>query len=282
MAVGLAVGGQREQPRPGRAGQAAEKLFPVGQQPLEGHGLGQGAVVEEHGDAASGGQGHGIGRGDVQGAGVDAAPDVAVVADGLGLGRSQDGETDAGGGQDLQRRRVHGGFRQPQPLGGPAETGGEVVHGPGHLQFLVEVGGQRHDDVVVDLGQGVAVPQAFGAFPVRFEDAGVGFRSRAGHPGQQGRAGVEAHPFVAVEQFDDAPRTVEPSGPGHGGIGFAADAPVPVVARRGAAFGQDAAKPGVFAGRLVKMAVDAKGAVHKRATPVRLGVRCGLRPHRDR
>ena len=182
---------------------------------------------------------------------------MAVVADVRGLGRGQDGEGDAGGGQGFQGRRVHGRLGQPHALGRPTEAGREIVHGPGNFQFLVHVRGERHDHVVVDLSQGIAMPQPGQTFAVGLQEMGMGVRGRAGKPGEQGGADVETHPFVAIDEFGDVPGAVQPPGSGQRSVGLAADALVPMPARRGAALGQDVSQPGVVPGWLVEMAVNA-------------------------
>ena len=257
MAIGFAVRGQGEQARTGGPGQAPEKLFAVGEQPVESHGLGQGTVVEKHGHGPTRRQQDLVGPADVQGAGIHGAPRLAVVADGRGLGRGQDGEGDAGGGQGLQGRCVHGRLGQPHALGRPAEPGREIGNGPGDFQLFVHIRGQWHDHVVVDLGQGIAMSQPGQTLAVGLQESGMGVRGRAGKPGEQGGADVETHPLVAVDELGDVPGAVQPSGPGQRRVGLAADALVPVAARGGAALGQDVSQPGIVPGRLVKMAVDA-------------------------
>ena len=73
---------------------------------------------------------------------------------------SQDREPDAGGGQRLERAEIDGRLGQPHPFGVAAEAVAEVGDAPVHLGPLVVHAGQRHDDMVIHLGQSVAVPAA--------------------------------------------------------------------------------------------------------------------------
>jgi hypothetical protein len=122
-----------------------------------------------------------VGPADVQGAGIHWAPVLAVVADVRGLGRGQDGEGDGRRRQSLQGRRVHGRLGQPHALGRPAEAGREIIDGPGDFSSLFISVVSGHDHVVVDLGQGIAMPQPG-------QTLAVGLRSRAWVPGPSEQA----------------------------------------------------------------------------------------------
>ena len=55
---------------------------------------------------------------------------------------------------------IDGRLRQPHPLGTAAEPVAEVGDAPGDLSLLVVLACQRHDHVIVNLGQCVAVAPA--------------------------------------------------------------------------------------------------------------------------
>ena len=122
------------------------------------------------------------------------------------LAGRQDREPDAGLRQHLQRLDVDGRLGQPHPLGVAAEAMAEVGDAPEHLRLLVVPAGQRHDDVVVNLGQRVAVPAAaLAAEAVGLDDPLEDVGGVLGHPGKEGRPEVEAHPGIVVQEMDDPP-----------------------------------------------------------------------------
>ena len=82
----------------------------------------------------------------------------------------------------------------------------EIFDAPENLGALVLLAGERHDDVVIDLGDGVAVAvQAFGAPLVGFLDPLVSVGSMGPDPTHEGGAHVEAHEIVVVDDILDAP-----------------------------------------------------------------------------
>ena len=82
----------------------------------------------------------------------------------------------------------------------------EVFNAPENLRTLVLLAGERHDDVVVDLGDGVAVSvQTLGTAFVGFLDSLVGIGSMGPDPTHEGGAHVEAHEVVVVDDILDAP-----------------------------------------------------------------------------
>ena len=99
---------------------------------------------------------------------------------------------------------IDGRLGQPHPFGLAAEAVAEVGDAPEHLRPLVVPAGQRHDDVVVHLGQRIAVPAAaLAAQAVGLDDPLEDVGRVLGHPGEEGRPEVEAHPGVVVQEMDD-------------------------------------------------------------------------------
>src|SRR5262249_50227108 len=97
----------------------------------------------------------------------------------------EDRERDAGRRQHLERFDIDGSFRQPHAFGSAAEAMTEIGDAPGNLRFLVVSARQRHDQVVVNLRQRIAVapaPQA--ALPIALYDPPVHLRAIASHPRQ--------------------------------------------------------------------------------------------------
>ena len=126
------------------------------QQPLESHRLRHRRIVEENRDLSPGGQAHRIRPRGIHPTTVHVLPILSVLAqqpDGTGLEGREDREPDAVGGQDLEGLQVHGALGQPHPLGGTPEPRLEITQTPPHLGDLVTGMRQRHDHVVVTLGQ---------------------------------------------------------------------------------------------------------------------------------
>ena len=79
-------------------------------------------------------------------------------------------------------------------------------------------------------------------------------------PAEQGGAEVEAHAGVVVDDADDDVFEVDDAGGAVGGVALGGDAVVPVVVGGGGVLDFDGFEPGVFAGGLVEVAVDADEA----------------------
>ena len=178
-------------------------------------------------------------------------------ADARGLVRGEDGELDAGLGQHLEAFAVDRCFRQPHALGVPSEAMPKIHDGPVDLGDLVAPGRERHDHVVVDLGDRVAVTApGRPAPPVGLENLRVDVRAMALEPGGERRTDVEGDLLVVVDDVEDA--IIGPDAP-RGGVrrvALGGHALVPVVPRVGRGLGLDRLEPGVLAGRLVEVAVD--------------------------
>ena len=99
---------------------------------------------------------------------------------------------------------VDGGFGEPHAFRLAAETVLEVCDAPADLSEGVAGAGERHDDVVVDLGKrGAVSAEADGAGAVGFLDHVVSAGGFIGEPGEEGGSEVEAHAGVIVEDADD-------------------------------------------------------------------------------
>ena len=121
--------------------------------------------------------------------------------------------------------------------------------------------GEGHDEVVVDLGHGGAVSAVtLGAELVGVEDHAVGAGGFVVEPAEEGGAEVVADPRVVVHDADDFVLLVGDAGGAVGGVTLGGDAVVPVVVGGGGVLDFDGFEPGVFAGRLVEVAVDADEA----------------------
>ncbi len=285
----------------GVGAETAEEAFAEGfaavEQAFKGDGAGAGAVVEEDGDGAAAVERDAVGVGGVDGGvggggpgsigslgrgcgswrcrtlacGCAFVPDDRVhfwrrcgggdPADVLALVGGEDGELDAFLGHEVEDLAIDGGFGEPHAFGFAAEAMLEVGDAPADLGAGVALGGEGHDDVVVDLGDSGAVAAvASGGVEVGIEDhavAAVGFFLE---PGEQGGTEVEAHAAVVVEDADDLVAGVGDARGAVGGVALGGDAFVPVVVGGGGLLELDGFEPGVFTRRLVEVAVDADEA----------------------
>src|SRR6185437_11321226 len=117
---------------------------------------------------------------------------------------------------------------------------------------------QGHNDVVVALRHGRAVPfEVLAAALFAIEDHAIGARRVVPHPAQKGRSEVEADARVIVDDPGDLVFVVDDAGGAVGGVALGADALVPVMIGSGGILRLHSFKPGVFAGRLVEVAVNA-------------------------
>ncbi len=79
------------------------------------------------------------------------------VTDAGALRGCEDGELDALLRHEVEHAAVDGGFGEPHAFGSATEAVLEVGDAPADLGDGVAAAGERHDDVVVDLGDGGAV-----------------------------------------------------------------------------------------------------------------------------
>src|SRR4051812_20731149 len=124
--------------------------------------------------------------------------------------------------------------------------------------------GERHDHVVVGLGDGRSVsPESLTAFFVRFPD----FLQYAWrffvHPGEQRRSKIETDPGIVVDEIDNPPLIVEESRTCIRGIAFCRHAFVPVVVRVRGILQFYSFQRRIFPWGLIKMAVNANVFRHK-------------------
>ena len=114
-----------------------------------------------------------------------------------------------------------------------AEPEPEVLEAPADLRDFVAARGERHDHVVRDLRDRVAVPAVrLHARPVRLHDPGRHPGTLARQPGEQRLPHVERDPLVVVRDVDDAVGVIQAAGRGVRRVALLGDALVPVVRRR--------------------------------------------------
>src|SRR5205823_2779318 len=138
---------------------------------------------------------------------------AADRTDAARLMRRQDRELDPLFGEDIECFAVDGRLRQPHPLRLAPETVLEIRNPPDHLSLLITPVGEGHDEVVVDLGDGGAVPGKAGpAVTVGAENGFVYIWLFFGEPAQDRGAEVEAYAAVIVDDALDGAGIVENAG----------------------------------------------------------------------
>src|SRR4028119_1543831 len=132
-------------------------------------------------------------------------------------------------------RVSRGGVGEPHSLGIAIESGAKICDPPANLGVFVSLVSQRHDDVIVDLGDRVAVTvEALTAFAIGLQNPLVDFRVVALQPAHQGRPDVEAHILVVVNDPRNFAAIVKYAGKGVRAVAFDVNAFVPVVGGGGA------------------------------------------------
>jgi len=184
------------------------------------------------------------------------------------LVRRQDEEADPLRGYELQRLRVDGGLGEPEAFAAPPETPFEVAQAPADLGLLVSPRSQRQDHVVVRLRDGVAVPTARRALPVRLEDPPVDPRIPFLEVDEKRRPEIEGEVGEVVHDRRDPSLRIEHAAAAVGAVALVGDPRVPVMERRRALLPLDLPRPGVLPRRLIEVPVN--GDVHE--NPVRSSV----------
>ena len=262
VAVRFAVGRAVDELGPGAVlGQAAaqplDQHLATRERIPEGDRARDGCVVEEERERWAAGPAPVVGS-----ARIDLVTDVppgrlVERADPARLVRCQDRELDAGLGEHLETLAVGRRLREPHAFGIAAEPVAEVLDAPADLGDLVAPGAERHDRVVVDLRDRIAVAAARApAQPVRFEDLRVHVRPLAFEPGEQRGADVEGDLLVGVDDVEDAVVRAHAPRRGVRRVALDRDAIVPVVPGVRRVLDLDGFEPGIFARGLVEMPVD--------------------------
>ena len=168
----------------------------------------------------------------------------------------QNGKCDAVLGECLEGIGADRRFGQPHALRFAPVVMHKISHAPGHLSAAVARGGQWHDEMTVDLGNGGAMPtETLAALVVGCNDALVGVVIVLRQPAHQRRPNVEAHPSVVVADMADAPVGIQNPRGGVGRIALSRHTGVPIMIGGSARLWIDGVDPGVFAGRLIKVPV---------------------------
>src|SRR6185436_2053638 len=127
------------------------------------------------------------------------------------------------------------------------EAGPEVGEAPPDLGHLVPAGGERHDHVVVRLGDRVAVAAARGdAQAVRLHDPGIDVGALGGQPREEGSPHVEGYPLEVVGDVGYSVPGVDPAGGRVGRVALGRDPRVPVVVGVRRILDLDDLEPGIL------------------------------------
>src|SRR5579859_3398072 len=132
----------------------------------------------------------------------------------------------------------------------------EVTDAPQHLSPLIAAVGQRHDHVIVSLGNSRAVPaEALATCAIGFQNGAIGFRLLRLHPGEQRRAEVEADVGVIIDDALDISLGIQNARSRIGSVTLGGNALVPVVERISGILDLNRLQPGVLARRLIEMSM---------------------------
>ena len=277
MAVALTIRSHVHYLRMGIAGikamgQAPGKSFSIVEHALKGDRAGYGPVVEEDDDASSLVQVHQVrmvGMNGGVGSFNPSSTGVHVIKQGLQGGfrtltnaatlmRGKNGKQNAILCQQVKGFDVDRGFCEPHAFRFTVEAMLKIGNAPTDLRNPVPGVGERHDDMVVDLGQcGTVAVVTQHALPVRIANHAIGAGRIFFQPGEQGRPEVEADARVIVHDADDLVVAIHDARRAVGRIAFRSDAFVPVVVRGGGVLSLYGFEPGVFSRRLVEMPVNA-------------------------
>ncbi len=117
--------------------------------------------------------------------------------------------------------------------------------------------------MVVGLGQGCAVAgEDRSTFAVAVEDSLVTLGGVRLHPRKQSGAEVKTDSRITVNNLSDLKLRIENPRRAVRQIALPGDALIPVVMRTGRILSFDSFQPGVFARRLIKMAMNAGKTLH--------------------
>ncbi len=176
------------------------------------------------------------------------------------MGR-EERELDAVLGEELKGIRVGGGLSQPHAFRRSAVVVFVVGDAPADLGDAIASACEGQDHVIVDLRHGGTMAViAFAAAAFAVENHAVGAGSVFAEPAEEGGADVEADTGVVVDDADDLVFVVDDTGSAVGGVALGADALVPVVIGRSRVLSLDRLQPGVLAGRLIKVTMNADEA----------------------
>ena len=219
MAVGLAVGGDRNQLPLGQRCRSRQRsthpLVSVTHQRPEGDIVRHRAVVHEERNGFPAG--------------------AAVQTRRAGSGSAgylvwcQDREANAFACENLERLLIHRRFRQPHPLRFPAEPAAEIGDAPAHLGHLLPLGTERENRVVIGHRYGITVTQPCDTVTVGRQHRRIGCWRLPFHPLEKGRAEVEADLFEGVDDAEDPAFVPGDSGRGHGAVALLLYSLIPVV-----------------------------------------------------
>ena len=174
----------------------------------------------------------------------------------------EDHELDAELRHYVEGLEVDGGLGEPHAFRWPAEAVLEVADSPEDLGVFVPRVSEREDHVVVGLGHGGAVAgEASLALGVGGDDLLVHVWGFVLEPFEERGPEVVADASVVVSDLADPALFVKDARAGVGAVALGGDALVPVVVGMSGILELDGFEPGVLAGGLVEVAVDADVAI---------------------
>ncbi len=195
----------------------------------------------------------------------DVLPSVlADSAKAFGLVRTEDCKPDTVADENFEALHIDRRFRQPHPFRPASEVMLEIAYSPRYLCVFVPAVGQRHNNMVIGLSYGRAVPaECFDAFFVRFYYALINLRLVPGQPGQQSRPEIETHLRIIAYDVYNLVLVIEYPRRGVLPVTFLRYLLVPVMIRIGRILQLHVLQPGILPRRLIKMSVNAYVFIHQ-------------------
>ena len=132
----------------------------------------------------------------------------------------------------------------------------KILDAPTDLRNAIFRRSERHNDVVINLSDCVAVSKALDRFCIRFLDATVSVWQMCADPTHQGRAHVKAHVFIVIDYVLDTSTARKNAACGIRAVALGSDSVVPIVERCGARLIFNFTRPRIFTRWLVEVSVN--------------------------
>ncbi len=169
----------------------------------------------------------------------------------------QNNELDPFGNEHCYCGCINRGFRQPHSFGKALKTGHKVLNTPANLRVLIAITRQGQNNVVVDLGNGITMAiESLGAHTVSCQNALIHLNIMLLNPSHEGWPDIKAQVFVVVDDINHPPLVIKDAGKGIGTVALRQNTLVPVGKGCRTWLRLNRIEVGIFAGRLIKMAVN--------------------------
>jgi hypothetical protein len=132
----------------------------------------------------------------------------------------------------------------------------KVSDPPENLCLFISVVGQGHDEMIIDLRDGIPMAKPSQTFPVCFKDLLIDGRKILLQPGKEGGTKIETDGGVIIDDIQNLPSCIDNPSVSIGPVALKSDPFIPVMKGMGAFFGLNDFEPGVLPGRLIEMTMN--------------------------